>query len=76
LWGAVAARHGHAAAWGRGLMEGLRSFSTVRRDRPACSRELPEHLRRNEQAIADLQRDGGVDVYWRLYFLLTGGGAI
>jgi GT2 family glycosyltransferase len=76
LWGGVAARHGYAAAWGSGLVEGLLSFSRMRRDRPPSTPGLLEHLRKNEQAIADLQRDGGVDVYWRLYFLLTGGGAI
>jgi GT2 family glycosyltransferase len=76
LWGAVAVRHGYTAAWGRGIWEGLRSFRRMRRERPASAPGLPDFLRKNEQAIADLQHGGSVEIYWRLYFLLTGGGAI
>jgi hypothetical protein len=32
-------------------------------------------LRENEREILDLQRAGGIELYWRLYFALTGRGA-
>jgi GT2 family glycosyltransferase len=72
LWGGVAARHGAAAAWLNGVVEGVRGFRGMR----ACGPELLEHLRENERSIRAAQSVGGLDSYWRLYFLLTGGGAL
>ncbi|MCI3953887.1 MAG: glycosyl transferase, family 2 [Burkholderiales bacterium] len=71
LWGGVAARHGAAAAWTRGILEGLKSF----RDMRAYAPELPEHLRESERSIAELQAAAGADLYWKLYLMLTNGGA-
>ena len=71
LWGGVAARHGAALAWVRGMIEGLRAFRAMRVYAP----ELPEHLRESERSIAELQSAAGADLYWKLYLMLTKGGA-
>jgi GT2 family glycosyltransferase len=72
LWGGVAARHGAAGAWAKGVMDGMRGRRSMRR----CASGLIEHLRQNEQDIRELQSAEGIDSYWRLYFLLTGSGAL
>ena len=74
LWGAVALRHGAGLAWMRGKWEGLRRFSGARSDSSFINSELPGHLRANEEIIRGIQKASGFDWYWRLYFLLTGGG--
>jgi GT2 family glycosyltransferase len=71
LWGGLAAKHGRGWAWARGIVEGLRGFSGMRRSGP----ELLAFLRENERAIAELQAAAGYDRYWRTYFRLTGGEA-
>jgi GT2 family glycosyltransferase len=71
LWGGVAARHGAAFAWARGVIEGLRGYREMR----TCAPELPGHLRENERVIAELQSGAGSDLYWKLYRMLTNGGA-
>jgi GT2 family glycosyltransferase len=71
LWGGVAARHGAAVAWARGVVEGLRGYREMR----MCSAEPETHLRENERLIAQLQLAAGADLYWRLYLMLTTGGA-
>jgi GT2 family glycosyltransferase len=71
LWGGVAMRHGAPLAWVRGVIEGLRNFSTMRQFAP----ELADRLVENERQILELQRAAGIEQYWRLYFLLTRGGA-
>ncbi len=74
LWGGLALRHGVAGAWLRGVAEGLRNFSSMRRE--YCpDPDLPRRLRGNERLLREMQSAGGLDVYWKLYFLLTGGGA-
>jgi GT2 family glycosyltransferase len=70
LWGGVALRHGRGLAWLRGAWAGLRSTQGAR---PGIG--LLSHLRQNEREIDALQRVSGRDLYWRLYFLFTGGGA-
>jgi GT2 family glycosyltransferase len=75
LWGAVALRHGGGLAWLRGKWQGLRSYSTARRDTGPFDPEVLERLRENEREIREFQAAAGFDLYWRLYFLLTGGGA-
>ncbi len=72
LWGAVAMRHGHPVAWTKGMLAGLRGFRAMRR-RPIP--ELLAQLRENEREIVRLQSISGRDLYWKLYFLLTGGEA-
>jgi GT2 family glycosyltransferase len=74
LWGGLALRHGAGLAWAGGVVDGLRGFPDMRR---MCSHAsgLPGQLRANEREIRAIQRAAGFDAYWRLYFLLTGGGA-
>jgi GT2 family glycosyltransferase len=76
LWGGLALRHGAAFGWLRGVFQGLRRYRAVR----ACGRPFdPELLEQllisNERLVRDLQTSTGFDFYWKLYFLLTGGGA-
>ena len=75
LWGMLAARHGTGLAWLRGIVEGLRNASKVRQTSSGFDPELLGQLRRNEQQIHALQTEAGFNHYWKLYFLLTGGGA-
>jgi GT2 family glycosyltransferase len=75
LWGSLAVRHGASLAWLRGSYQGLRGFSAVRAAcNPIESRVLGSALRNNERTIREVQASSGFDLYWRLYFLLTGGG--
>jgi GT2 family glycosyltransferase len=69
LWGGVALRHGRGGAWARGMIEGLHQ----RKDEKVPG--LLDHLLQNEGEIRALQSATGFDLYWRLYFLFTGGGA-
>ena len=76
LWGGVALRHGTGFAWLRGKWQGVRGFATAR---GSCGRLDSAFLRKwladNEGRIREIQRATGFDPYWKLYFLLTGGGA-
>jgi GT2 family glycosyltransferase len=76
LWGGLALRHGAALAWLRGVAQGLKHFGNARN---SCVHfdpgPLDNLLRANERMIRDLQTSTGFDSYWKLYFLLTGGGA-
>ena len=76
LWGGLAVRHGAVLAWVRGVLQGLRRFSAAR---ASCAQfdadVLDGLLRSNERLIRDLQTSTGFDTYWRVYFLLTSGGA-
>jgi GT2 family glycosyltransferase len=77
LWGVAALRHGAGAAFLRGKIEGLRRFRAVRRESRAMDRNVLEPLLlESERDIRSMQRESGFDWYWRLYFLLTAGGAI
>ena len=81
LWGALALRHGAAWPWLRGFASGLRRFRAARRNGAAWTggtdgpTALASLLQSNEHLIRDLQTSTGFDTYWKLYFLLTGGGA-
>jgi hypothetical protein len=76
LWGGLALRHGAALGWVRGVLQGLRHFGAARKSRqPFDAAVLGDLLRSNERLIRDLQTSTGFDSYWKVYFLLTGGGA-
>ncbi|MDR3701777.1 MAG: glycosyltransferase [Candidatus Sulfopaludibacter sp.] len=76
LWGAVAWRHGAARMWLRGKLQGAHECPALRANRTLWDPEVLERLLSDqERAIGELQREAGADWYWRLYFLLTGGGA-
>jgi GT2 family glycosyltransferase len=76
LWGGVALRHGAGFAWGRGVLEGLSHFSAARKScTPIDGKMLEALLVSNEKLIHDLQISGGLDAYWKMYFLLTSGGS-
>jgi len=78
LWGLVALRHGAFGAFLRGKLDGLLRFRTVRRGAsriPVESKRLRRILRESEQEIRCVQRRTGFDWYWRVYFVLTSGGA-
>ena len=74
LWGAVAFRHGAGFAWLRGAWQGLRRFFATR-GQTLDAKMLDSVLRTNERLIRSVQLSTGFDLYWRLYFLLTRGGA-
>lgn len=76
LWGVVALRHGAGWAFVRGKVAGLRLCINRETARPRSGRkDLEEILTASECEIYHIQRETGFDWYWRLYFLLTGGGA-
>ncbi len=77
LWGPLAARHGAGLAWLRGFVQGLGGFSNMRRQHKRADEKVLERLLPgNERLIYDFQRSTGFDTYWKLYFLLTGSGAL
>jgi GT2 family glycosyltransferase len=76
LWGALAARHGAALAWVRGKWEGVRGHpGACKESQLHDSRALESLLRSNEHEIRNLQAASEFDWYWRVYLLLTRGGA-
>jgi GT2 family glycosyltransferase len=74
LWGAVALRHGAGLAWLRGEWQGLRRFFAAR-GQTLDAKVLRSVLGANEDLIRSVQASTGFDIYWRVYFLLTRGGA-
>ncbi len=75
LWGGLALRHGAGAAWARGIFQGIRTFPSARRKSTMPDPELLRRiLREHERLIRQIQSSTGFDPYWRLYFLLAGGG--
>jgi len=68
LWGLVALRHGQFGAW----LKGSRDGSTNRPNAIPHSAKLTEAIECAEREIFGLQRQSGWDLYWRLYFLITG----
>lgn len=75
LWGLVALRHGAGRAFLKGKLEGLRLWTQARAPK-SDNKLLMDILKKCECNIYHIQRQTGFDGYWRLYFLLTGGGAI
>jgi len=67
LWGGVAVRHLTGWAWLSGKIQGAGAFNLKISAENELSL-LDTHLRSNEQFI----RNASPDLYWRLYFLLTG----
>ena len=74
LWGAVAFRHGAGCAWLRGKWQGLRGFFAAR-GQTLDAKVLDSVLAANERLIRGIQASTGFDIYWKVYFLLTHGGA-
>jgi hypothetical protein len=78
LWGAVALRHGRFWAFLRGKLDGLVAFRAAR-SRGHVPHIKPDRLLHvlqvSEDEIGRLQRQTGFDWYWRVYFMLTSGGA-
>jgi hypothetical protein len=76
LWGGVALRHGAGLAWARGKCEGVKRFRTERNQVKQFPPEVLERLlSESEQLIRQTYSSVGFDSYWKLYFLLTNGGA-
>ncbi|MBZ5592659.1 MAG: glycosyltransferase family 2 protein [Acidobacteriia bacterium] len=78
LWGLVALRHGAFLAFLAGKIEGLKSIRKARRRAPGLDippDRLAQVLLDSEREIRRVQRLTGLDWYWRVYFLLTSGGA-
>jgi GT2 family glycosyltransferase len=76
LWGALAARHGAGLSWLRGVTQGIRGFSDMRRSGTLIETKVLLHLLLSgERTIQETQASAGYDAYWRLYYLLTAGGA-
>ena len=78
LWGLVALRHGALVAFLRGKVQGLVGCRAARRSARAPDikpEELWQILRDSEREIRRVQRRTGFDWYWRVYFVLTSGGA-
>jgi hypothetical protein len=72
LWGLLALRHGAGWAWLCGKAEGLKM------SRQMCGHGLDQVaavMDSGEREIRALQTRTGFDWYWRVYFLLTAGGA-
>jgi GT2 family glycosyltransferase len=76
LWGALALRHGAGLAWARGQCQGWRGFSAARHPEQFEFEALDRLLSQNEILIRESQAAGVPDWYWRMYFLLSGSGAI
>ena len=76
VWGLVALRHGAFLSFVRGKLEGFARLGTARQNFHRIeSHRLAEILRESEREIWRVQRRTGLDWYWRVYFLLTAGGA-
>jgi GT2 family glycosyltransferase len=76
LWGGLAFRHGRGWSWLRGIGGGLSGFRAARGASRPIGRTTLEHIaNEQERMIRYIQRSTGFDWYWRLYFLLTAGGA-
>ncbi len=74
LWGFVAAKHGALGAFLQGKIDGIRLFGSFRK---AANRavQLDRILTESERELRSIQQRTGFDLYWRLYFFFTAGGA-
>jgi GT2 family glycosyltransferase len=75
LWGLVAFRHGTGIAWLKGKWQGLARFAETRKRCATPDPILLDHLRECEESIRKIQAATRFEAYWRVYFLLTRGGA-
>jgi len=73
LWGLTALRHGRAWSWMRGKLDGIRRCKELRSAAPPQAERLIEILLEGEREIQYVQRACANDLYWTLYFRLTGG---
>lgn len=73
LWGLLAIRRGRAWTFLRGKVEGVRRFRSMRGFQEPG--EIAVILEQGEREIRDIQSRTGFDLYWRVYFLMTSGGA-
>lgn len=69
LWGVLAAKRGTGIAWLRGKIEGLQE----KIDPEPCRQTVIEFVNESERQIAHLQRQCGMDWYWKAYFWLARG---
>ncbi len=76
LWGLIAARHGAGWAFLRGKASGLLMLPAMRNSRNNVARALAKILQQSEREIHDIQQRTGFDLYWKLYFFFTAGGAL
>ncbi len=72
LWGWVAVRHSSLLAFLQGKWEGLRAFAEVRAAEPARP-GVRAVVEQSEALLYDLQKQAGMESYWRWYFMLTRG---
>lgn len=70
LWGGVALRHGRFGSWIRGKFEGCRNYKQLRNE--VESGDLTGELEKQEKMIRELQQNTEIDLYWKLYFKLSG----
>lgn len=70
LWGALALRHGRFFAWLKGKTGAIISFGRIRREASPNPAVAPL-IASAENQIRNLQSDAP-DLYWKLYFRLTG----
>jgi GT2 family glycosyltransferase len=78
LWGLVALRHGCFVAFLQGKLAGMLGFAAARQSAVRARidpKRLLQVLTESERQIRDMQRQTGFDWYWRIYFVLTAGGA-
>jgi GT2 family glycosyltransferase len=76
LWGLSAFRHGTGMAWVRGKWEGIAGFRSERGKMQLTGEKVLGGLITSWEAeIRKMQQSARYDTYWRLYFLLTGGGS-
>jgi GT2 family glycosyltransferase len=75
LWGGVALRHGSGLAWLSGKLQGVRDFGAARTVSEPLNQNVLTVLTAEAETIIRETQAAGHDSYWRLYFLLTGGGA-
>lgn len=68
LWGLLALRHGAFLAW----LDGRRAdLPAVQNEPKADPDQLLRVLESQERELRRLQQPGGLDTYWKLYFLLS-----
>lgn len=70
---AAAAKHGHLIAAVRGKRDALQQWKVFRNEFSSTSATVESVLEQSEREICNLQKKIGFDLYWKLYFSLTGG---
>ena len=70
---AAAAKHGHLVAALRGKWDGLQQWRLFRNQLSKNPDKVELALAESEREICNIQKEIGFDLYWKLYFSLTGG---